>query len=322
MYRLKNRKEVDDLSLKSKDGYTTILVVMISSILIPMFIFVIMEMTQALYVKEKMSGSIQQTIRTASWQVNENALEDGRIELNHVETEEFIRERMNEVVNGLDGALSEKPSIDIQILDDMNSNQESPSIRVKSEFSVSGLISDVFFPITIDEEYELYFNENKKHQKLETVPADGINWANVVNPYEKYEDLIYPFSTTTNGVKLIGGTNNHIQVDLPFISGSYQITFSDRDVEAISGVIGESGGFEFYIPKKIEKGTQVYMQLDLLNEEISTEKVDTENPTASPTTPQLAKISTAYDNPLLIGEIQMDIGEILINQSIETKGRY
>ena len=100
---MKNGKEVYDLNLKSKDGYSTILVVMISSILIPMFIFVILEMTQAQYVKEKMSSSIQQTIRTASWQVNENALADGRIELNYVETEAFIRERMNEVINGLDG---------------------------------------------------------------------------------------------------------------------------------------------------------------------------------------------------------------------------
>lgn len=325
---------------------------MYASVLVPLFMYVVFEMTQMQYVKEKMQFSTQQAVRAATWELDDFKLADGKLVLDADKAELKLRGILNENFAQLSNGLAGDPSIEVEIVDDIEEgtlqnvelitgdtiSTNRPYVKVHVDYRIDGIISKKFFAQEIEEVYALDFkvaedlSGTQKLQLANNGADTSIVWTNIVNPYLAYEDLKFPISTTAGKVELLGGTNNHIHVDLPINYGVYRVTFDNGVRDVINGVLGDTNAFEISIPTRMPKGTNVYLQLDLQGDsdfdKLKHCKLITDTRDFSLlncfkdvhlSSDKSEKISTMYDRPTIIGTVNADIGEVTMIQDIKMK---
>lgn len=311
--------------LKQKEGSTTILVVLLVSVLVPLFIYLIAEIGQLQYVHNKMSFAAEQSARAGVWSIDEEKLSDGQIVINEKLAKEHAEHLIFGAIDSLNNAFATKPVVEVNVLAEGNEGSlesngkviktNHPYVQIKADYAVGGFITEQFFPLSKEEVYEIRFMQDKQLPKISQGDS-VVQWSSIVNPYRGYEEISFPISVESSGIELLGGTNNHMQITTPIHSGTYEISFDNGVSTILSGSIGETGGFEFKIPKKLPEDTNLFLKLKLFIEKKAEETSDSNSHSQSSIGEvaldgNLVLLPTSYDEPVLIGSVKKDIGDVL-----------
>ena len=261
--------------LQKKEGYTTILFMIVASIVLPFGLFFFVEMKHAHNLKDGVQDLVQNASEAALWHLENEELANGKIVLQ----EEAAQVIVDEVLaTGWNREASKSlPSAEVFVFNQdsigltntspegRNFDIKHPTVGVRTAFQAKGIFFSKFDDVK---------NENYSYitwrEPQEVIPVAGdnqkvnIDTLRIVNPQSYPEQEGFPVRNA-DPFKLFGHSYIDLEInegeDFVIDSGMMSLQFSDSDIPVISRQVAPGGdAYTFYLPETLKDGTQVTLQ--------------------------------------------------------------
>lgn len=260
---------------KQNDGYSTILTLVIVSVMLPIMVFIIVELGHIYNAKYQLEDLTENVVQTALYELDEVSLAEGELKLNRTNADSRVVSAMDEAVTFSGGVFNKYPGINVEI-DDIE-----PSIHLKSSTTTEGIFLSQFFDLETESKQSISFPPKKEGTYTSpSAPSLGgvsASITKIVHPLW-YDASNFPLGFGgKNKLAAFGNVEMNVTVDMPvqskLIEATYEISFDDPKMQAVTGSIGEGSNIlMFQVPSDISKGSSAYLTI-----EGTVEKTDANN---------------------------------------------
>lgn len=260
---------------RRKEGYSTILFLLIVSVALPLGLFFFVELKQGYLAKDQMLHLNENAVDAALWQVDHLALARGEIQLDEGNARLAAE---NVLDNGWNEELStDLPEYEVQVQPTgttMTSERsgidypiEGPAVLTYSNFRAKGIFFSRFHDVK--NETASYIRFGGKASDVEVPESQeptgdvSIRTLSVVNPKNYPAQEGFPVQEAT-GLQLLGHSEVSIAVDSarPIANGTVRLLTTDEKHPVIEQVL-QNGTATFYLPEGIEKDSEVSLEVEL-----------------------------------------------------------
>lgn len=279
--------------LKRNDGFMSLVMLVVVSVLFPLFLFYFVEINYLYGVKDQIQGYTDSAASAAVMQVNREKIKEGIIELDDQKAEEYAKKilasnlRLNEDLSVTEGSLiKEDPIVRIYPVmpSDLGGKTEyvtpegfkftitNPTVIVYTEAQPQGIFYNRFVTIKSVSAYQASFKKDEPLQISNTpiVSADGlvVRLNGVVNPLRFSEENPFPLEWSFSPVPMTAGGNIQISINSTgnnkLVSGDYILQIEgDSYLQTIYGTLTVDNdkhmSATIEIPENAPVGSKVYL---------------------------------------------------------------
>lgn len=279
--------------LKRNDGFMSLVMLVVVSVLFPMFLFYFVEINYLYGVKDQIQGYTDSAAAAAVMQVNRERIKEGIIELDDQKADEYAKKilasnlRLNEDLSVTEGSLiKEDPIVRIYPVmpGDLEGKKEfvtpegfkfsitNPTVIVYTEAQPQGIFFNRFVTIKSVSAYQASFKKDEPLQIEENpiVSDDGlvVRLNEVVNPLRFSEENPFPLEWSFDPVPMTAGGNIQISINSTenntLVSGDYIVQIEgDSYQQTLYGSLENDGDHQMSatieIPENAPVGSKIYL---------------------------------------------------------------
>ncbi|MFY0516644.1 hypothetical protein ACOMCU_02250 [Lysinibacillus sp. UGB7] len=250
--------------IKNRDGNVSIMTVLLISALLPLFLFIIFDISTFQYVKIDTDDALSRSGHIAALSINEDLIKYGELELDENQVKAIGSKVLDTNLTDIAGKFKEQEfeinvsnqlnPHTVMLNDQSNVSVENPYVRIRGTYRVDGIIGEKFFGKSVDEIYQVSFIKNEKAPIINAAES-AMMWTNIVNPYRGYENISYPISMHSEDVELLGGTINEFSITFNNLLGAIlQVSVNGEKIQDLSYMgDGSENGANFSLELPTEK---------------------------------------------------------------------
>lgn len=280
------------LCLKKRDGFMSVIVILLLSVLFPLLLFFMVELEHYYGTRNQFQGYVDAAASAAVMQIHRDMLSEGFIEIDPKEAENYAKKvlatnlGLNDDLTVTESSLvQEEPLVHVYVVDPNDLEDEPiyeipdgiryeiehPTVIVYMEAQPKGIFFNHFVNLKVVSAYQASFKTSETIQVTSNriVSGDGIvvRLANVVNPLRFLEQNPFPADWRFNPVPMVAGGNIEVVLEnqggYELVRGDYVLQIeSEANVETVSGTLKKKGGnltATIEIPETVPVGAKVYL---------------------------------------------------------------